>query len=326
MHQITKITGYIAIILIVLSFNFFLPRLMPGDPLSFLTGDPSMDMPIVLDEEARARLLAYYGLDKPLLQQFTDYMHNILHGDLGWSIYFNAPVSEILIGRLKWTLLLLGTATALYMSLGILLGAISAWNRGKKRDVGLLVSLLSIGSFPPFFLGMLLIILFGVNLQLFPIFGAQTPFMRYSSPLDEASDILYHLVLPVTTLVICYIGDVYLLMRNSMLNVIGEDYIVTARAKGLSEWYILRKHAMKNALLPITTMIALRVGFMISGMIFVETVFAYPGVGRLLFDAVTYRDYPLLQGAFLVITLVIIAANFVADMIYVRLDPRLQHN
>ncbi len=299
---------------------------MPGDPLSFLTGDPSMDMPIVLDEEARARLLAYYGLDKPLLQQFTDYMHNILHGDLGWSIYFNAPVSEILIGRLKWTLLLLGTATALYMSLGILLGAISAWNRGKKRDVGLLVSLLSIGSFPPFFLGMLLIILFGVNLQLFPIFGAQTPFMRYSSPLDEASDILYHLVLPVTTLVICYIGDVYLLMRNSMLNVIGEDYIVTARAKGLSEWYILRKHAMKNALLPITTMIALRVGFMISGMIFVETVFAYPGVGRLLFDAVTYRDYPLLQGAFLVITLVIIAANFVADMIYVRLDPRLQHN
>lgn len=326
MHQITKITGYIAIILIVLSFNFFLPRLMPGDPLSFLTGDPSMDMPIVLDEEAREKLLAYYGLDKPLLQQFADYMHNILHGDLGWSIYFNAPVSEILIGRLKWTLLLLGTATALYMTLGILLGAISAWNRGKKRDVGLLVSLLSVGSFPPFFLGMLLIILFGVNLQLFPIFGAQTPFMRYSSPLDEARDILYHLVLPVTTLVICYIGDVYLLMRNSMLNVIGEDYIVTARAKGLSEWYILRKHAMKNALLPITTMIALRVGFMISGMIFVETVFAYPGVGRLLFDAVTYRDYPLLQGAFLVITLVIIAANFVADMIYVRLDPRLQHN
>ncbi len=326
MHQITKITGYIAIILIVLSFNFFLPRLMPGDPLSFLTGDPSMDMPIVLDEETRAKLLVYYGLDKPLLQQFADYMHNILHGDLGWSIYFNAPVSEILIGRLKWTLLLLGTATALYMTFGILLGAISAWNRGKKRDVGLLVSLLSIGSFPPFFLGMLLIILFCVNLQLFPLFGAKTPFMRYSSPLDEATDILYHLVLPVTTLVICYIGDVYLLMRNSMLNVIGEDYIVTARAKGLSEWYILRKHAMKNALLPITTMIALRVGFMISGMIFVETVFAYPGVGRLLFDAVTYRDYPLLQGAFLVITLVIIAANFVADIIYVRLDPRLQHN
>jgi len=326
MHQITKITGYVAIILVVLSFNFFLPRLMPGDPLSFLTGAPGMDMPIVLDEEMRAELLAYYGLDKPLLQQFADYMLNLLHGDLGWSIYYNAPVSGILIGRLKWTLLLVGTSTALYMVLGILLGAISAWKRGGKRDVGLLVSLLSIGSFPPFFLGMLFIILFGVKLNLFPVFGAQTPFMGYSSPFEEAIDILYHLFLPATTLVISHIGGVYLLMRNSMLNVIGEDYILTARAKGLAEWYIMHKHAMKNALLPITTMIALRTGFMIGGTILVETVFAYPGVGRLLFDAVTYRDYPLLQGAFLIITLVIITANFAADMVYVRLDPRLRHD
>jgi len=326
MHQITKITGYVAIILVVLSFNFFLPRLMPGDPLSFLTGAPGMDMPIVLDEEMRAELLAYYGLDKPLLQQFADYMLNLLHGDLGWSIYYNAPVSGILIGRLKWTLLLVGTSTALYMVLGILLGAISAWKRGGKRDVGLLVSLLSIGSFPPFFLGMLFIILFGVKLNLFPVFGAQTPFMGYSSPFEEAIDILYHLFLPATTLVISHIGGVYLLMRNSMLNVIGEDYILTARAKGLAEWYIMHKHAMKNALLPITTMIALRTGFMIGGAILVETVFAYPGVGRLLFDAVTYRDYPLLQGAFLIITLVIITANFAADMVYVRLDPRLRHD
>ena len=326
MHQITKITGYIAIILLVLSFNFFLPRLMPGDPLSFLTGAPGMDMPIVLDEAMRAELLAYYGLDKPLMQQFADYVFNLLHGDLGWSIYFNAPVTGILVGRLKWTLLLVGTATALYMVLGILLGAISAWDRGGKRDVGLLVSLLSIGSFPPFFLGLLFIILFSVKLNLFPAFGAQTPFMGYSSPFEEAIDILYHLFLPATTLVISHIGGVYLLMRNSMLNVIGEDYILTARAKGLAEGYIMRKHAMKNALLPITTMIALRTGFMIGGTILVETVFAYPGVGRLLFDAVTYRDYPLLQGAFLIITLVIITANFAADMVYVRLDPRLRHD
>ena len=326
MHRITKITGYVAIILVVLSFNFFLPRLMPGDPLSFLTGAPGMDMPIVLDEETRAKLLTYYGLDKPLSQQFYDYMLGILHGDLGWSIYHNAPVSDILIGALKWTFLLVGTSTALYMVLGILLGAISAWNRGGKSDVGLLVSLLSIGSFPPFFLGMLFIILFSVKLNLFPAFGAQTPFMEYSSLLEKASDILYHLFLPATTLVISHIGGVYLLMRNSMLNVIGEDYILTARAKGMAEWYIMRKHATKNALLPIITMIALRTGFMIGGTILVETVFAYPGVGRLLFDAVMYRDYPLLQGAFLIITLVIIAANFVADMVYVQLDPRLRHD
>ncbi len=325
MHRITKIISYIILIISILSFNFFLPRVMPGDPLSFLTGGPAMDMPIVLDKEMRAKLLAYYGLDKPLQQQFYAYMLGILHGDLGWSVYFNAPVSEIVIGGLKWTLLLVGAATAIYMVLGILLGAISAWNRCGKRDVGLLTFVLSISSFPSFFLGMLFIILLGVNLSFFPISGAQTPFAEYSTPFEAALDAFRHLLLPAMTLVIAHIGGIYLLMRNSMLNVIGEDYILTARAKGLSERYIMHTHAMKNALLPIITMIALRAGFMISGTIFVETVFAYPGVGRLLYDAVTYRDYPLLQGAFLIITLVIITANFVADMTYAHLDPRVKH-
>ena len=325
MNTIIKIITYITLIISILTFNFFLPRVMPGDPLSFLTGNPTMDMPIVLDEEMRAELLAYYGLDKPLLQQFADYMLNLLHGNLGWSIYLNAPVSDALIGALKWTLLLVGTATAIYIVLGIALGAISAWNRGGKMDVGLLTFVLSVSSFPSFFLGLLFIILLGLNFSLFPVSGAQTPFAEYSTPLEAALDILRHLFLPAMTLVIAHIGGIYLLMRNSMLNVIGENYILTARAKGLSERYIMRKHAMKNALLPIITIIALRAGFMISGTIFVETVFAYPGVGRLLYDAVTYRDYPLLQGAFLIITLVIIAANFIADMTYAHLDPRVKH-
>ncbi|RLG33712.1 ABC transporter permease [Methanosarcinales archaeon] len=325
MNIITKIISYITLIISILTFNFFLPRVMPGDPLSFLTGNPTMDMPIVLDEEMRAELLAYYGLDKPLLQQFTDYMLNLLHGNLGWSIYLNAPVSDVLIGALKWTFLLVGTATTIYIVLGIVLGAISAWNRGRKMDVGLLTFVLSVSSFPSFFLGLLFIILLGLNFSLFPVSGAQTPFTEYSTPLEAALDILRHLFLPAMTLVIAHIGGTYLLMRNSMLNVIGEDYIQTARAKGLSERYIMYKHAMKNALLPIITSIALRAGFMISGTIFVETVFAYPGVGRLLYDAVTYRDYPLLQGAFLIITLVIIAANFIADMMYAHLDPRVKH-
>ena len=325
MNIITKIISYITLIISILTFNFFLPRVMPGDPLSFLTGNPTMDMPIVLDEEMRAELLAYYGLDKPLLQQFTDYMLNLLHGNLGWSIYLNAPVSDVLIRALKWTFLLVGTATTIYIVLGIVLGAISAWNRGRKMDVGLLTFVLSVSSFPSFFLGLLFIILLGLNFSLFPVSGAQTPFTEYSTPLEAALDILRHLFLPAMTLVIAHIGGTYLLMRNSMLNVIGEDYIQTARAKGLSERYIMYKHAMKNALLPIITSIALRAGFMISGTIFVETVFAYPGVGRLLYDAVTYRDYPLLQGAFLIITLVIIAANFIADMMYAHLDPRVKH-
>jgi len=276
MNIITKIISCITLIISILTFNFFLPRVMPGDPLSFLTGNPTMDMPIVLDEEMRAELLAYYGLDKPLLQQFTDYMLNLLHGNLGWSIYLNAPVSDVLIGALKWTFLLVGTATTIYIVLGIVLGAISAWNRGRKMDVRLLTFVLSVSSFPSFFLGLLFIILLGLNFSLFPVSGAQTPFTEYSTPLEAALDILRHLFLPAMTLVIAHIGGTYLLMRNSMLNVIGEDYIQTARAKGLSERYIMYKHAMKNALLPI-------------------------------------------------ITLVIIAANFIADMMYAHLDPRVKH-
>jgi len=243
MNIITKIISCITLIISILTFNFFLPRVMPGDPLSFLTGNPTMDMPIVLDEEMRAELLAYYGLDKPLLQQFTDYMLNLLHGNLGWSIYLNAPVSDVLIGALKWTFLLVGTATTIYIVLGIVLGAISGWNRGRKMDVRLLTFVLSVSSFPSFFLGLLFIILLGLNFSLFPVSGAQTPFTEYSTPLEAALDILRHLFLPAMTLVIAHIGGTYLLMRNSMLNVIGEDYIQTARAKGLSERYIMYKQA-----------------------------------------------------------------------------------
>jgi peptide/nickel transport system permease protein len=325
MHKITKVVNYGITIFIILSFNFFLPRIMPGDPFAFLTGEPTMDMPIVLDQEMKAKLLTYYELDKPLLQQFSDYMLNLLHGNLGWSIYFNAPVSNILIGSLKWTLLLVGISTVVYIIAGIILGAVSAWKKGKKMDAGLLTCILSISSFPSFFLGMLFIIIFGVNLQLFPISGARTPFMEYSELSEEIIDIVHHLILPAVTLILTSIGGIYLITRNSMVNVLGEDYIVTARAKGLNERDIMRQHALKNALLPISTMIALIVGFMVMGTILVETVFAYPGVGRLLYEAVLVRDYPLLQGAFLIITMIIIAANFVADMIYVYLDPRVKH-
>ncbi|MDI6810764.1 MAG: ABC transporter permease [archaeon] len=325
MHKITKIVNYGIIIFVILSFNFFLPRIMPGDPFAFLTGEPTMDMPIVLDPEMKAKLLTYYGLDKPLLEQYTDYIANFLHGNLGWSIYYNAPVWEVLKGSLKWTLLLVGISTVVYITAGIILGAVSAWKKGKKMDAGLLTLILSISSFPSFFLGMLFIIIFGVNLQLFPISGARTPFMEYSALSEEIVDIVHHLILPAVTLILTSIGGIFLITRNSMLNVLDEDYILSARAKGLGEGYIMRRHALKNALLPISTLIALIAGFMITGTILVETVFAYPGVGRLLYDAVLVRDYPLLQGAFLIITLIIIAANFVADMIYVYLDPRVKH-
>ena len=324
MHQISKLSYYFVIVLIILSINFFLPRVMPGDALSYLT-DPGADMPVRMTEEKGEILLAYYGLDKPLSEQYINYMVGIIRGDLGLSIYYNDPVLEVILSRLKWTLLLVGTSTAIYITLGILLGATSAWARGRKKDMALLISILSISSFPSFFIGILMVIFFVVKLGIFPLSGAQTAFATYSNPLEEIFDILHHLVLPVATLVISHIGGTYFLMRNSMLGVLGEDYITTARAKGLSERYILHKHAIKNALLPIVTMTAMTVGFMVTGTIFVEMVFAYPGIGNLLYNAVSYNDYPLLQGIFLFITITIVGANFIADMIYIRLDPRVNH-
>ncbi|NOQ29150.1 MAG: ABC transporter permease subunit, partial [Methanosarcinales archaeon] len=210
MHQISKLAYYLVILFIILSINFSLPRAMPGDALSYLT-DPGADIPVRMTEEKREILLAYYGLDKPLSEQYITYMVGIIRGDLGWSIYYSAPVLEVILGRLKWTLILVGTSTTIYITLGILLGATSAWARGSKKDMGLLISIISISSFPSFFLGILLAIIFGIKLDIFPISGAQTAFATYSSPLEEIFDILHHLVLPAATLVLSHIGGTYFL-------------------------------------------------------------------------------------------------------------------
>lgn len=311
-------------LVILVSLNFFLPRMMPGDPLSYLDNDdPSADSPMLLTEEMRGKLLAYYGLDKPLGEQYLHYLSSLLHGDLGWSIYYHAPVWDVLWGRLKWTLLLVGTATVIYVALGVALGAISAWKRGTAVDTGLLVATFSLGSWPSFFLAMLLVIAFGLQWKLFPVSGARSPYLLGASRSEQAFDVAYHMVLPVAALVLTQFSGVYMLMRNAMLGVLGEDYIRTAYGKGVAERQVLFQHALPNALLPIVTMIAMRLGFMIMGTIFVEVVFAYPGMGTMIREACMARDYPMLQGAFLVTMLFIMVCNLVAELLYGILDPRL---
>jgi peptide/nickel transport system permease protein len=311
-------------LIILVSLNFFLPRLMPGDPLSYLGNeDPSADSPVLLTEEMRQKLLTYYGLDKPLGEQYLHYLGSLLRGDLGWSIYYHAPVWNVLWGRLKWTLLLVGTATAIYVAIGVALGAISAWKRGTPLDTGLLVTTFGLGSWPSFFVAMLLVIFFGLRWKLFPISGARSPSMLGSSGLDQVLDMAYHMVLPVAALVLTQFSGVYMLMRNAMLGVLREDYIRTAYGKGDSERQVLFRHALPNALLPIVTMIAMRLGFMIMGTIFVEVVFAYPGMGTMIREACMARDYPMLQGAFLVTMLFILACNLAAELLYGLLDPRV---
>ncbi|HEY66031.1 MAG TPA: ABC transporter permease [Caldilineae bacterium] len=319
-----RVAQYLITVFIVLSLNFFLPRMMPGDPLSYLTGDPSTDMPVIMSEEVREKLLAYYGLDEPLTKQYRNYLVNLAHGDLGWSIYYNAPVSSVLLGSFKWTLLLMGIATVVYIALGILLGALSAWRRGTKTDFGLLISVFSFGSWPSFFLAMLLIVFLSVKLGAFPIGGAKSPMSSQASGWKRAADVLHHLFLPCLTLVLTHLSGVYLLVRNSMLGVLGEDYIRTAKAKGLREQDVLLRHALPNALLPIITMIAMRFGFLIMGTMFVEVVFAYPGMGTLIYEACITRDYPLLQGAFLLTMTFVTFFNLAADLLYARLDPRVR--
>jgi len=319
-----RVAQYLVTAFFVLSLNFLLPRMMPGDPLAHLTGDPSADMPVALSEEMRGKLLAYYGLDRPVVEQYGEYLLNLARGNLGWSIYYNAPVSSVLLGRLRWTLLLMGSATVVYVALGVLLGAVSAWRRGTRTDVGLLVSTLSFGSWPPFFLAMLLIIFLSVRLGLFPIGGAESPAAVRPGGAARVLDILYHLFLPCLALVLTHLAGVYLLVRNSMLGVLGEDYIQTARAKGLRERDVLLRHALPNSLLPVVTMIAMRLGFLIMGAMFVEVVFAYPGMGTLVYEAAMARDYPLLQGAFLLIMISVMLLNLGADLIYVRLDPTVR--
>lgn len=319
-----RVAQYLLTAFLLITLNFFLPRMMPGDPIAYLMGDPGADMPVLLTEEMRANLLAYYNLDKPLVEQYTTYLANLARGELGWSIAYNAPVGEVLLSRMKWTLLLVGTATVLYVALGMALGAFSAWRRGGRLDSGLLIAVIFTGAWPSFFLSMLLIIFFSVKLKLFPIAGAQDPALFRADPIAQALDILHHMALPAAALVLSNLSGVYYLMRNSMLGVLSEDYIRTAKAKGLSERYVLWRHVLPNALLPVVTMVAIRLGFVIAGAMFVEVVFAYPGMGTMLFEASTARDYPLLQGALLATMAFVLLANLGADLLYARLDPRVR--
>ncbi|HOQ98664.1 MAG TPA: ABC transporter permease [Anaerolineae bacterium] len=307
---------------LVLTLNFLLPRLMPGNPLADL--DNPLGAPVPLSQEARARIMAYYGLDQPLPIQYQNYLRGLARGDLGWSIYYKAPVGHVLVGRLRWTLGLVGVATVLYVGLGVVLGAVSAWQRGSALDQGLLLTTFATGAFPAFFLAMLLIVLFAVKLKWLPLGGAQSVALLLAPWPQRTVDIARHMVLPVLALLLTSLADVYYLTRNSLGQVLGEGYITVARAKGLRERTLLFRHALPNALLPVVTLASLRLGTIVMGAMLVEVTFAYPGIGQAIYEASIARDYPLLQGAFLVTMLSIMAANLLADGLYGLLDPRVR--
>jgi len=305
-------------IFIILVLNYFLFRIMPGDPVSILARNPKMT------PEGLERLNQLFGLDQPWYVQFGIYLRDLLTGNLGTSFIYKRPVLEMIAERIVPTLLLAALAEILAIAAGMFIGIVAAWRRGTKLDVGLLGVALVTYSIPTFWLGIMLIAVFSGWLQLFPVSGMVSASLVFADSFSKIGDIAHHLFLPTVTLAVVLVGEYALIMRSTMIEVLTEDYIVTAEAKGLSPQQVLRRHALPNAMIPMTTIIALSLGFTITGALQVETVFSWPGLGRLMYDALQGRDYPLLQGIFLITSVCVVGANFITDILYRVIDPRVK--
>lgn len=317
--MLERIAQYLLVLVAAVSLNFFLPRAMPGSPLQFLAGEDVAMLPAA----ERQALLARTGLDQPLPHQYVKYVASLAQGDLGYSYQANKPVLTMLIERLPWTILLTGTALLLSTLFGVIVGALAGWRRNHFLDHAAVSVSIFLDSVPTFWLGMMLVALFAVQWPLFPVFGALTPWSNLTG-WAYVADVAKHLVLPTVTLTLASLSGTFLVMRYSLLAELGEDYIRTARAKGVAERRVLYKHALRNASMPVFTVFMLNLGTLVGGAVVIETVFAYPGLGRMLFEAASNRDYPLLQGAFLLITLSILVSNVLADLVYPLLDPRVR--
>ena len=314
-----KIAFALATLAVVVTLNFFLFRVLPGDPIRAVIGRN-----IRISLETQAALRAQFGLDKPIFpDQFFNTLGQWARGNLGVSWSLRQPVGEVLISKLGNTLLLLTLGQILSIILGTALGLVAGWKRKTPVDVGALTFSLVAWAMPTFWLGIILLAAGSTWLGL-PTGGIVSP-ENVGKPLYTVlPDLAKHLVLPTLTLTILYLGEYMLIMRSSVLEVLSEDYILTAKAKGLSEWQVLKGHALKNAMLPLVTLIAINLGFTVSGAIYVETVFSYDGLGKLFQTALVKQDFPLLQGAFLLLAVSVILANMAADILYLYLDPRVR--
>lgn len=318
MYYLRTIFQYALTLLVALAANFFLPRLAPGDPINSLLG---ADVVETMTAEQIAKVAMELGIHEPLHVQFWQYLTGIFTGDFGTSIKLGMPVWDALIQKLPWTLLLMGFALVTSTVIGTVLGVISAWKRGEFADIATMGGVLFVGSLPPFWLAMMLIILFSTTLGWLPSFGAYKIGTSFPD-LNWFQGLGLRLIMPVTALAVVQTTSVLLIARSSMQMALDQDYIMFARAKGVSEGKIFFKHAFRNALLPLYTHTMMGLGALIGGTLVIETVFSYPGLGGLIVQGVNSRDYPLLQGLFVITTISVIAANFVTDLLYPLIDPR----
>ena len=319
-----KTTNAFATILIILVVNFVLFRLMPGDPavIFFRTSAGARPDPGLIEQQRQI-----FGIGEPIHVQLYKYIVNTFTGQWGYSFFRNDLVTDIILQKVGWTLLLVGISTVITLWIGIVMGAISAWRRGKSFDLASLGFGFFFYAIPTFWLGLVLIILFSQGRGiLFPVFppAQSTTYPPPQDPVALAWDISVHLFLPSLTLALVQLAGISIIMRNSLIDVLTEDYIVTARAKGLSDRMVLKKHAMPNARLPMVTIVALNLAFVLGGALQVEAVFSYDGIGLLTVRAINDRDFPLIQGLFLLITFSVVIANLVSDFVYAYLDPRVR--
>jgi peptide/nickel transport system permease protein len=313
-YLLTKIGGALVSIGMVVVLGFLLFRVMPGDPVTLMnrgrpvTGDQ-------LDQQRREM-----GLDDPILQQFWDYFLGLLRGDFGRSYAYNGPAGEIIGERVGPTLLLVGTATLIAAAVGLWIGTKAAWRRNSPFDRGTAGTALVFWSIPPWWLGIVLMMIAG---GLFPSGGMQSPDTS-AALIPHVLDVAHHMVLPVITLVLAVYGQYQLVMRASLLEEMHSDYLTTARAKGLRDDLVRRRHALPNALLPTVTLVFLHLGMVVSGAITVEAVYSWPGLGQLTYEALKVKDLNLLQGIFVVLVVAVVVMNLIADILLRVLDPRVR--
>ncbi len=314
-YLIKRVAFAILTIFFAATLNFIIFRAAPGDVASALR---CRNCPIEFKEALREE----FGLDKPMIEQYGIYLKELLQGNMGSSFVSQQPVWDELKTPLLNTLPMLALGTAFSIVFGIAAGVIAAWRRGTWAEWTQVSGSLFFYAMPTQWLGLMLIILFA---GILPISGISDPFLEFSDPSFWTTfvDRMKHMILPALTLGLVLFGEYALITRSALLQTLGEDYILTARAKGLSNRAIVFRHGLRNALLPIVSLIALSVGYLVGGSILVEAVFSYPGIGLEIYEAVFQRDFPMLQGAFLILTISVVLANLVADLLYFKLDPRV---
>ena len=317
---LTRLAQMLFVLWVVASLLFYMFRLMPGDPtVAYIDS--------TFTEEQIQELRRTFGLDRPLHEQYLIYLRNLIVGEFGDSFHHRRPVLEILIDVLPNTIILTLSGLLVAYAFGTVVGAWLAWKRGTWVEALTIPTVLTLRAAPEFWLGMVLLAVFAFKLGWFPSGGANSPGATFPSEFSRiiSRDFLWHLVLPAATLALHLQGLPLLLMRSNMLDVMGEDFITMARMKGLSSWSIIMRHGARNALLPVVTAFALGFGASVGGNVVVETVFSWPGLGKLLVNSIAASDYPVAQAAFFLITVVLVTMNFVADLIYSLLDPRVSH-